>query len=48
MVIVIVGKLNVGKFSILNVFVGEECIIVSFVSGIICDVIDIDFLDENG
>lgn len=48
MVIVIVGKFNVGKFSILNVFVGEECIIVSFVSGIIRDVIDMEFVDDNG
>lgn len=36
---VIVGCLNVGKFSLLNVFVGKDSVIVIDIVGIIWDVL---------
>lgn len=38
--IVIIGCLNVGKFSLLNNFLCEEKVIVIDIEGIICDVIE--------
>lgn len=37
--IFIVGQLNVGKFSFMNVLLGEECNIVMDIVGIMCDFI---------
>lgn len=42
----LIGCLNVGKFSLINVIFGEDCVIVSLVVGIMCDVIDINFVDS--
>lgn len=39
MKVVIVGCLNVGKFSLLNVLVGCEVVIVIDIVGIMCDVL---------
>lgn len=41
--VVLIGCLNVGKFLLVNVILGEECVIVSDVVGMMCDVIDILF-----
>lgn len=44
----LIGCFNVGKLSLINVILGEDCVIVSFVVGIMCDVIDIYFIDIDG
>lgn len=43
----LIGWLNVGKFFILNVLFGEDCVIVFDIVGIICDVIDIIYIFDG-
>lgn len=43
----IIGRFNVGKFSLVNVILGEECVIVFNVVGIIWDVIDIEYFYDG-
>lgn len=44
----LIGCLNVGKLLIVNVLLGEDWVIVFDVVGIIWDVIDIKFIDQDG
>lgn len=45
--VVIIGKLNIGKFFFVNYIFGEERVIVSDIFGIMCDVIDFIFEFEG-
>lgn len=43
----VLGWLNVGKSLLVNVIIGEECVIVLDIFGIIIDVIDIIFIKDK-